>query len=123
VNNVNIANIAEGALVEQVDAEIKKVLENIMDLNTEPTKKRKITITLVFEPSKDRDIADISFQTKSTLIPIMPGETRIAFDKTATGEIIAEEMKKGSIVGQTQIDYETGEVLEPQVTNKIINIK
>jgi hypothetical protein len=69
MSNVNITNIAGGALVEQVDSEIKRVLDNIIDPNTEATKKRKITITLEFKPDEERDISDISFVTKSVLVP------------------------------------------------------
>jgi hypothetical protein len=122
MENLNIANIAGGALVEQVDAEINKVLNNILDPNTNPIKKRKITVTLTFLPSEDRT-ADVVFETKSTIVPIKPGLTRIAYDKDSNGSILAEELRRGAMTGQATIDLETGEVLEAKVPSKVINIK
>lgn len=120
---MNIANIAGGALVEQVDTEIQRVLENIIDPNTEATKKRKITITLVFEPIADRDATNISFTTKSTLVPAIPVETRVAFERDGNGNVIAEELVRGSIKGQSKIDHETGEIIESVITSKIVSLK
>ena len=123
MQNLNIANIANGALVEQVDTEIKRVLANIIDPNTDPLKKRKITVTLEFKPSEDRDISDVSFSTKSTLIPAKPISTRIVFEKDNDGKILLEELGRGALKGQAQIDYETGEVLEPKTMSRVVNLK
>jgi hypothetical protein len=126
---MNIANIAGGALVEQVDIEIKKVLENIMDPNTETKKKRKITVVIEFPCDDNRDVSDVKFITKSQLAPQRPIVTRIAFDKDAKGKIVAEELYKSQMKGQMFVD-ENGEVNEPatkasvpQTVNKIVNIK
>ncbi len=121
--NINITNIANGALVEQVDSEIKRVLANIMDPNTDFKKKRKITITLEFAPHEDRDISDVSFSTKSTIIPTKPISTRIVFEKDGNGEIAVEELSKGALKGQSQIDYETGEIKEPKTMSRVVNLK
>ncbi len=119
----NIATVAEGALIEQADYEIRKVLENIMDRNTDPTKKRKVTITLEFRGTKDRDIASVEFITKSVLAPTIPIDSRIVFEKDPAGNIIAEELTKGALKGQVAVDYETGEIKEPQIPNRVINFK
>lgn len=44
--DLDLSNIAEGGLQEKVDMEMGKVFENIHDLNTKATAKRKLTITL-----------------------------------------------------------------------------
>ena len=40
-----------GAILERVDYEMGRVLDNILDPNTKPTGKRKITISLELVPS------------------------------------------------------------------------
>ena len=121
---LNIANIADGALVEQVDAEIRRVLENIADVNTDPCAKRKIIIHLTFEGKDDRDVADVSFQTKAVICPSRKQTTRIAFEMAPNGQMVAEELRKGKLRGQTEFDTETGEITEPKIAaNQIRSIK
>jgi len=122
MENMNIANIADGALVERADEEIKKVLENIMDPNTPSKAKRKVTITLVFEPKEDiRDMSEVTFSVKSQLAPAKAISTSIAFEKDGNN-IVVEEFVKGSLRGQTKIDHETGEIIEPKVASRKIGI-
>lgn len=122
MQNVNIANIAGGALVERADIEIQRVYNNILDLNTDAKKKRKVVITLEFKPDEERDITDVSFNVKSVIAPTRPIVTRVAIEKDGN-HVVAEELRKGAMQGQTQIDYDTGEVTEPIVISKVVNIK
>ena len=117
MRNMNIANIANGALVEQVDIEIERVLANIMDPNTDTKIQRKITIVLNFKCDDDRDVSDVRFITKSVLAPQRAIVTRIAFDRDSKGTIIVEEMVKNSMRGQMGIN-EFGEIVEPQTRAK-----
>lgn len=50
----SILSMAQGAIEEKVDYEVSRVIDNILDLNTDPKAKRKITITLVFQPDAER---------------------------------------------------------------------
>ena len=50
----SILEMAQGAIMEQVDAEVGKIVDNILDLNTESKKKRTLTLTVDFTPSSDR---------------------------------------------------------------------
>jgi len=116
---LNIANIAKGALVEQADEEIQKVLDNIKDPNTDPTKVRKVSITITFKPNERRNIASVNFQTKAALVPALPVETSIVIDKNNDGKAVAEELFS-EMKGQMAIDPNTGKVLDP---GKIVNMK
>ena len=118
--NINIATIAGGALIEQVDEEIRKVLENIADPNTDPEKNRKVIIHLTISGEQNREIADLSFQTKSVLVPARSQTTRIAFEKNGN-QIVAEELRKGAMVGQVKIDP-TGKVEEPAMASKVVSM-
>ena len=93
MSNLNISNIGNGALIEKANADIEKILQNILDLNTSPIQKRKLTLTI------------------------------IAVGQTSEGIVLVQEINKDAMIGQSTIDTETGEVNEPVVPNKLIKIK
>ena len=114
MDKFNIANLAKGALIEQAEGEIQKVIDNIADPNTDCKKARKVTITLTFKPiDESRELATIDIQTKSSVVPYDSVRTNICLGKDNEGNVIAEEYTKGTIAGQTaiDIDYDTGEIL------------
>lgn len=47
----SILEMSMGAILERVDYEMGKVIDNILDPNTKPTGKRKITVGLELIPS------------------------------------------------------------------------
>lgn len=50
----SILEMSMGAILERVDYEMGKVLDNILDINTKPDAKRKITLNLTLTPAADR---------------------------------------------------------------------
>ena len=66
VDQLNILNIAGGALPERIDDAVQRVLANIADLNTDPEAKRKIVVTVTFSPFKDRSgaLVDLAVESK-----------------------------------------------------------
>lgn len=130
MQNMNIANIANGALVEQADIEIQRVIENIMDPNTNTEIKRKVTIVLEFKADDKREVSEVKFTTKSQLAPQKAITTRIAFDRNRNGNIITEELKKDMMRGQVHMNSD-GEIVEPKIISnagttsmsRIVNIK
>lgn len=65
----SILEMASGAIMEQSNIEFKKIIDNILDPNTDPKKKRTLQITVDFTPSQERDRVDIDVTTKSKLQP------------------------------------------------------
>lgn len=61
----NIGNICGGAVPEQFEHELKRILANIADPNTDPEAKRSLTLEFKFTPSPDRKAAVVSFACKS----------------------------------------------------------
>ncbi|GKX29041.1 hypothetical protein SH1V18_15210 [Vallitalea longa] len=112
----NIAKMAQGALIEQFDAEFEKVLDNIADPNTPAEKARKIQIVLSLKPSSSRRTANIEFQTKSTLVPADKLKTEIAIGRDSDGRLVAEEFT-GGIPGQMKINLD-----EEKDSEKVTNI-
>lgn len=60
----SILEMARGALMERADYELERVIENILDANTPPDKKRKLTVTLELTPSGNRSMVAISASAK-----------------------------------------------------------
>lgn len=100
---MKLGEIAKGALEEQFEAEFQNVLKNIADPNTDPKKARKVTITLTLKPNEKRNIAGMSFQTKTTLVPSKAIESNICIDKDKNGNMIAQELN-GQIPGQVSVE-------------------
>ena len=53
-SNVKLSELREGAVEEQFQQALAKVLANIEDVNTDPRAKRSLTIKIEFTPSPDR---------------------------------------------------------------------
>ena len=73
----SIMQMARGAFEERVDYEMDKVIQNILDLNTKATAKRKITLTIELTPDDDLRQIQVSVTAKSTLDPTHTVDTSI----------------------------------------------
>ena len=108
-NRKSIMEMARGAIMERVDYEMSRVVDNIMDYNTKATAKRKIVITLEFVPDDNRSNVAVSAVEKSTLAATNPVKTSLYMAGTRTdGDIQVAEMVP-NIPGQMTIDGEEQE--------------
>ena len=73
----SILEMSMGAILERVDYEMGRVLDNILDPNTKPTGKRKITVSLELVPSADRRTITVLTTAKATLVPTDPVTTSL----------------------------------------------
>ncbi len=85
-NVKSILEMARGAIMERVDIEIPKVIENIMDPNTKPTKAREITVTLTLTPDETRQVVALDSTVKLKLIPYNPVRTNLYITDAADGD-------------------------------------
>ena len=99
----SILRMAAGAIEERVDYEVSRVIANILDASTKPDAKRKITITLEFQPDSERKHIGMSATAKSTLAPTTPVSTSMAITSDANGEVLVAEMVP-HIPGQLDIE-------------------
>jgi len=90
-NTVRLGNIGGGIADELFDAEFSKVLRNVRDPNTNPTKARKITLTITLTPNKDRNGGHMSVDVSSKLAPVQPSDpVMIYLGKSKTdGRLVA----------------------------------
>ena len=89
----SILEMSMGAILERVDYEMGKVLDNIMDPNTKATGKRKITVGLELIPAADRKTITVLTTGKSALVPTEPITTSLFITSApGTGEMLVAEM-------------------------------
>ena len=63
----SIIEMARGAVIERIDLEMYKIMENIQDLNTEPSKARQLTVKVTMKPDNNRENIKVSYQVQSSL--------------------------------------------------------
>jgi hypothetical protein len=85
---VTLTSIANGAAMELFDHELKRVIENIMDPNTDAEAKRAITIKIVIAPDDNRNIGFASVEVSSKLSGVKPVSSTMYFGKK-DGELVA----------------------------------
>lgn len=89
----SILEMSMGAILERVDYEMGKVIDNILDPNTKATGKRKITVGLELIPSADRKTITVLTTAKSTLVSTEPITTSLFItNQPGTGEMVVAEM-------------------------------
>lgn len=107
--DMNLTELADGAVQEKILLELAQIFENIQDPNTVAETKRTLTIKLDFKPDKNRQIINTDINLVSKLAPSAPiGTTILTGKDLITGRIDAKELKS-SVPGQTYID-ENGEI-------------
>ncbi|MBO8083177.1 hypothetical protein F6P92_05100 [Streptococcus suis] len=101
---LDLSNIADGGLQEKLNNELARVIENILDPNTDPTVKREVSIKLVLKPNDQRNSVDTIMEVKSKLAPQVKLSTTILVGQNyETGEIHANELLS-AMPGQTFFD-------------------
>ena len=67
---VKLSTLANGAVSERFEDALAEMIENIQDVNTEPTLKRAITLTLTISPDDKRDYGMVEVAVKTRLAPL-----------------------------------------------------
>lgn len=113
VETSSILEMAQGAIMEQVNMEVGKIVDNILDPNTDAKKKRQLNLVVDFAPSADRSTVVITATAKSKLLPNNSIQTTLYVGADSrTGEVQAVEMVP-QIPGQQSFSGEVQE--EPKI--------
>ena len=100
----SILEMSQGAILERVNYEMQRVIDNILDVNTKPDAKRKLTVTLVLTPSSDRKTITVQTTAKSTLVATDAITTGLFItNNPSSGEMVVAEMVP-QIPGQLDMD-------------------
>lgn len=130
---LTLASLCGGAVQEKVDRALEKVANNILDPNTDPKKKRVITLKITLKPDEsDFEDVQVSADVSYTLAPELGIQTRFFVNKDLRSDkVTVMEHKKGEIRGQLDfndigltpepatkrtVDKETGEIMEESET-------
>lgn len=109
----SILEMAQGAIMEQVNIEVGKIIDNILDPNTDAKKKRQLVLTVDFAPSNDRSAVSVTATAKSKLLPNNAIQTTVYVGADpSTGEVQAVEMVP-QVPGQQSFDGSIQE--EPKI--------
>src|SRR5690606_14291090 len=99
-----LSHLANGAIQEKLDYELKKVFDNIHDKNTKAQDKRNITIKLEFKPDENRQTVSVTSEFTTKLANVEGVSTTVLTGRDLhTGNIEARELKSSS-PGQTYFD-------------------
>jgi hypothetical protein len=91
---INLGNLLHGSAEELFEESLKKVIENIEDLNTNHKAKREIVIKLTIEPTdENRSSAVCSLDVQAKLAPRRGYSAPIVFGRENT-EIFAYQMPR-----------------------------
>lgn len=87
----SLHNLLGGEIVERFDAEMEKLLKNILDPTTDAEDRREITMTVTFAPNETRDVIKVvpKFKVKASLPK--PEPTTLFVGLMRNGEIVATE--------------------------------
>ena len=107
--DLQLSELANGAIQEKLNGELEKVFANIHDPNTSATAKRGVTIKLEFKPDENRQVVTVSSDFSVKVAPVEGISTTVLTGKDiATGKVEAHELKSVA-PGQTYIDTDTGQ--------------
>ncbi|MDO5785429.1 MAG: hypothetical protein Q4P20_10255 [Eubacteriales bacterium] len=98
----SLLDLIDGGVKELADLNMRRVLENIRDVNTDPKKARSITIKFTFAPNEARDSVATRVQVECKLVPVKPVETTLDIGVDG-GQAVAVERPKYT-PGQMKMD-------------------
>jgi hypothetical protein len=104
----SILEMAKGAIQERVDYEVTKVIDNILDINTNPTEKRKVVLTIEMKPDEQRQVITMKATAKSTLAPTTPIASSLVVTSDENGKPLVAEIVP-QVPGQISMDGVTQE--------------
>ena len=99
----SILQMGNGRILEKVDYELPRLIENLFDPNTKATAKRKMTITLEFSADENRENIVVDTAVKLSLVPTQP--TRVALyahDREHIVDMTPQVPGQVSFAGETQ---------------------
>jgi hypothetical protein len=95
MKKIELLHFQSGAVIDLFDEELKKVLANIEDENTEAKAERSVTIKIAIKPDKTRHTGEIKVQAHSSLAKVKPSESFVFFDVDEDGRLAAFEDDPG----------------------------
>lgn len=97
---ISLTTICNGAVPEVFERELREVLANITDPNTDAEKARRLKIEFVFAPYEDRSGAHVSFTVRATLQPVRVAKSRLFLSRQSGSlKAYATDARQGEMFG------------------------
>lgn len=115
----SLLQMAKGAIQERVDYEVTRVVDNLLDMNTEAKAKRKVVLTITMVADDDRRVVKVEASAKSTLAPVTPIGTSLVITADGNGEMMLAEIIP-QVPGQLSMtgeEQEAPKILKIAATN------
>ena len=87
---ISLETLKGGAVIQLFNEELAKVMENIMDPNTEAEAVREVTLKVKIKPDRDRATGSVQIIPTAKLAPAVALGTRMFFGKKG-GKYLAWE--------------------------------
>lgn len=100
---LKVETLCGGGVVEALEYEVARMLDNIADVNTPAKKAREVRLVIKVKPNDQRNMAEVLVQTSSKLVPASPLETSILIDKDKKGKAVGAELWTGETPGQATL--------------------
>lgn len=81
-----------GALGEEINIQLGRVIENLADPNTPWKAKRTITVEIGFVQDEKRQVTEVAGQVKTKLPASVPIKSNMAFGRNKEGKLQAVEI-------------------------------
>lgn len=91
---INITELDEGGAVSAMNEALEQLLENVLDLKTDPKKTRKVSLEVTVKPNEERNTLDVSYQVKPSFAPPKAEETQLLMDKRQGGKPTVTEVRR-----------------------------
>jgi hypothetical protein len=101
--SISLTTICDGGVPEVFERELREVIANITDPNTDPEATRSLTIKFVFKPYEDRSGAHVAFTCKPALQPVQMRKSQM-FLSRHTGQLkaYAQDQRQVTLFGKTE---------------------
>jgi len=109
--DLSIATIAGGAVIEALDYEFQRVFDNIVDPNTKAESARTLTLQVKIKPDKSRSKATITFLAKAGLQPAEAVESDVYITDKRGKAVVVESQPP------VQHELPVGDNVSPFVAN------
>lgn len=91
---LTLSNLGNGAAVELFGIELRRVLKDVMDPNTDPKAVREITLKVAFKPGEDRELVPMGLKAQSKLAGSRIFMSKVIIGRNQ-GRVEAREFRSG----------------------------
>ena len=102
LRDLTVEHMGDGAVLEKLNLELARVIENIADINKDDGFKREVQLKIIFVPSADRKQIAIDIKSDAKLAPdkTFPAFAFMADDENGEPKALEPTMRQGDLFGQ-----------------------